>query len=351
MKNQKSTLREFISQSILREEDGRLQKDAEGNQVADGSAIDSTAFVTNSIIGAGPSDSSVILDSSIVDSSRVYSNSHVFSSSKVIDSSVRNSTIEKTEISKSALDNCKTKHATVLDVKDMANVEITNSSVRKAAVVDSVSISGGSTINSCGYIIGGKLIGTTLSRVNSQNSTITGAIIKSTIKDPYDRVSSLDLDSNSFVTLTHSVFNSQISRVSIEDCEISGADIRCDSHEQAIFKMAIIKGNVKIIGSPLIGGLTHPTKGHKQYAQVLDNAKISDKAEISGRVSGNAEVSGNAKVHGLAHVTGDCRVFGTAEMISGTFTTGIYTEGKHEGGDPPGLIQKIKGAMGIPSEG
>jgi hypothetical protein len=50
-------------------------------------------------------------------------------------------------------------------------------------------------------------------------------------------------------------------------------------------------------------------------------------------------------VHRGVRITGDCRVGGTAEMLSGTYTTGEYMSGKHTGGDPKSLTDRAMSAI------
>lgn len=111
----------------------------------------------------------------------------------------------------------------------------------------------------------------------------------------------------------------------------SGVIINCKSGGAAYIELAKIFGQAKISGAPQIIARREP--GRDQYVEIFDSAQINGTPKISGKVSGNAIVEGNAEVHGLAHITGDCHVYGTAKMISGKFTTGVYTEGEHEGGD------------------
>jgi hypothetical protein len=110
----------------------------------------------------------------------------------------------------------------------------------------------------------------------------------------------------------------------------SGVIINCKGGA-AYIELAKIFGQAKITGAPQIIARREP--GRDQYVEIFDSAQINGTPKISGKVSGNAIVEGNAEVHGLAHITGDCHVYGTAKMISGKFTTGVYAEGEHEGGD------------------
>jgi hypothetical protein len=84
----------------------------------------------------------------------------------------------------------------------------------------------------------------------------------------------------------------------------------------------------------------------------MDNAKVYDSAYVSGRVEGDAEVFGEAQVEGLATISGDCKVGGTAVMVSGVFTKGEFTEGRHEDGDEGARMKdsisyKFKTLLGI----
>jgi hypothetical protein len=114
---------------------------------------------------------------------------------------------------------------------------------------------------------------------------------------------------------------------------------------------ANIVGNAKVIttkpGKPprVIGFPAQP-------AVVMDNAKVYDSAYVSGRVEGDAEVFGEAQVEGLATISGDCKVGGTAVMVSGVFTKGEFTEGRHEDGDEGARMKdsisyKFKTLLGI----
>lgn len=94
---------------------------------------------------------------------------------------------------------------------------------------------------------------------------------------------------------------------------------------------AKITGDVSIIatkGKPpkVIGFPAQP-------AIVSGNAKVYGSAYVSGKVEEYAEVFGEAQIEGLATIRGNCKVGGTAVMVSGVYTTGVFMEGRHEGGD------------------
>jgi hypothetical protein len=80
-------------------------------------------------------------------------------------------------------------------------------------------------------------------------------------------------------------------------------------------------------GSPQITGYA------EKRAHVLGSAKVYDNAHVAGWVDQDAEVFGDAKVMSNASIYGDCKVGGTAVMVSGDFTKGVYMAGRHEGGD------------------
>jgi hypothetical protein len=66
---------------------------------------------------------------------------------------------------------------------------------------------------------------------------------------------------------------------------------------------------------------------------VSGNAKVYGSANVFGKVEQYAEVFGEARIEGLATIRGNCKVGGTAVMVSGVYTTGVFMEGRHEGGD------------------
>ena len=125
---------------------------------------------------------------------------------------------------------------------------------------------------------------------------------------------------------------------------IKGIDVKID------IGYADISGNAKVIA-------TKPGKSPRvigfdtQPAVVMGNAKVYDSAFVSGKVMGDAQVFGEAQVAGLATISGDCKVGGTAVMVSGEYTRGVYMEGRHEDGEGPntltGMISKgLKSAFG-----
>ncbi len=303
--------------------------------------IDPVATVGGSQIGArgdlrDSDNSSIKGEKSIITYSIISDKSHVIDSdidtaTVSTECSVINSKLKEVDIH----ERTNIKYSTITGQKGEFHGVRYDSKVEYSTVTDSTvtksTLTGNSNVQGC-QISSSKLAGVTITRDYSGNLG-------------YDELKKFTIDSTE-ASGAEIFYRGGINYMSISAAKISFATIIDSSVRgfQTGIKINGVKGaapylenariddNAELSGNVEIIGLISKNGGIQQ-AVVSGNAKVSENAKVSGTVSGNAQVSGNAKIHGLAHITGDCRVFGNAEMISGTYTTGVFTEGRHEGGD------------------
>lgn len=297
--------------------------------------IDPTATVAGSTIGSRTAP----LDAVTIQGDSSIANSGIFDGSHVIDSEIESSLI----FGRSTVKSSKMKAAYVRE-STLTGMTVKGGGDNAAADIIKSTLEN-SWISGKGHIEDSTLRGAArVTNPNINSSVVVGSEIRdeSYLFDAHILGGSVE---RSRIT------SSTVAYVEIVDSYIDGQSVRitCTQGGGAYIGLAQVIEGAQITGSPQIIGLE--AGGKKQLASIKGMAQISGSPKISGTVSGQASVSGNAEVHGLAVIKGNCRVSGTARMISGTFTSGEYTEGTHEGGDPPSMldqaISKVSSAIRI----
>ena len=357
MRKTNQQLRLFIREALLQEDLPRkiVHNEKGENFIGKEASISPNSFVGNSTVGQKDG----IVDTSTIDGESNVINSVIFKNSTVRDSdvnyaAVKSSTVKsRSRVEGVVLDSSHVSNSEIIssdagesdffgDMKMEMHKEILESSIENSYVeethVDRSKVWGGSRLKNA-HIYDSNVVGAEVSNVSLNYATVRGGSVKNTRPIPRDTFSGVEVPGD--------IDNATIENVDVSDSKIfNGPTIKCSPGSGAFIHLARIFGPVKITGAVKIAGLISPKDGHIQLAEVSGDAQVSENAEISGKVTGNAQVSGNAQIHGLATITGDCKVFGTAEMISGYYTKGVYSEGRHEGGDPPSYLQIFRRAIG-----
>lgn len=298
--------------------------------------IDPIATVAGSTIGSRtvPNDPVIIQGDSSV------ANSGVFDGSQVIGSEIESSLI----LGRSTIKGSKM-HAAYVRESTLTGMTVKGGDVGATAADIVKSTLENSWVSGQGHIEDSTVRGAArITNPNINSSVVVGAEIR-------DESYLFEAHVLGGIVERSRITSSTVAYVEIVDSYIEGQNVRiaCAQGSGAYIGLAEVIEGAQITGSPQIIGLAEG--GKKQLASIKGMAQISGSPKISGKVLGNAQVSGNAEVHGLAIIKGDCKVSGTARMISGTFTTGEYTEGTHEGGDPPSILDqvmsKVAGAVGV----
>ena len=285
-------------------------------------------------------DSSQVIGDSAVSESRVHSNS-IVKNSAVSDSRVNSSTLSSCDLSNAvviatSLDSCKvrnrsTLHGSQVNSEDRSGRHLTAmySSFDDTSVIGSGTISSTKMTSCPGVKLEGKK-----TRIAGSTISNTSVYLSETGSRP-GIISVADIDD--------SVIGKEEvgSAVIIKGLPGAAVDIGYAHIKDSASVVATRAGKPpKVIGFPT------------QPAVVSGFAKVYDSAYVSGKVEENAEVFGDAKVEGLATIKGSCKVSGTAVMVSGVFTKGEFTEGRHEDGDEGARMKdsisyKFKTLLGI----
>jgi hypothetical protein len=261
------------------------------------------------------SDTTQIVGDCAVSKSRVYDKS-VVKNSAVTESLVTNSSVDSCEMTVSRVNNAKLDTCHVRE-SDFFGSDNPNSKLTAMySTFDKVEVQGEGTISqsmlSRLFENPVRLYGV---KTRIANCTITDSNIS--LRESGGRSGSIIL-----ADIDKSTISNRYGAVTIKGVAGSPVDIGYAEITDNASIIATKSGkSIKVIGFPA------------QPAIVSGNAKVYGSAYVSGKVKEYAEVFGEAQIEGLATIRGNCKVGGTAVMVSGDYTTGVFMEGRHEGGD------------------
>ena len=323
------------------------------NAIAPGVKIDPGAFIESSSIGysAGPvtinsmlkkdprqieyglyrreievvkatSDTSQIVGDCAISKSKVY-NKSVVKNSVVSDASVEDSSVDSCEITVSSVAHVKLDTCHVRNLANLRGDDFDSKLTAMYSTFDLVQVRGRGTISQSKLSASSAFYQKTGGEVN--------------LLDVKTRIASCTITETSISLYesggrSGSIILADIDQSMIGDSSGGAVTIKGVSGSPVDIGYAEITGNASIIatksGKPIkvIGFPDQP-------AIVSGNAKVYGSAYVSGKVEEHAEVFDEAQVMRWTTIRGNCKVGGTAVMVSGVYTTGVFMEGRHEGGD------------------